>query len=401
VSGVDGSLQSESMGLRCGKYLLGERLAVGGMAEIFSATASGEYGFARRVVVKRLLPHLAARIGVVELFLDEARLLARLHHPRVVQVLDLGTADGAVYQALEHLDGVDLAGLLQRGALPADVGLRIGLAVAEGLAHVHGARDEEGNPLGIVHGDLAPGNVMVTRAGEVKLIDFGVARWQGRASGPRGGTRGFIAPEVEGGAPTDIRSDLYGLGQLLERLFAGAQVPVLARALVESLCADDPTQRPRSAEEVGAVLNTCLRELGPQRPLAQSLRPLMPEKRKVQRAPRATTRLLTAPVRAVEAAVVVAAHVVQVPAQWVAYARRWALPRIAVAVLLTGMLLGLGGFASGVWVGFRAPAQMLRTAMASYLVHPAPLVTLPAPPSTTPPPRKPPRASRKPAQRSP
>lgn len=381
------------MTLRCGKYVLGERIAVGGMAEIFLATASGEFGFARRVVVKRLLPHLAARPGVVELFLDEAKLLARLHHPRVVQVLDLGSAEGGVYQALEHLDGVDLATLLQRGALPGEVGLRIGLAVAEGLAHVHGARDEDGHPLGIVHGDLAPGNVMVTRAGEVKLIDFGVARWEGRLSGPRGGTRGFIAPEVEAGAPTDVRSDLFGLGQLLERLFAGANVPVLARALVEALCADAPLQRPRSAEEAVAVLNTCLRELGPQKPLAQALRPLMPERRKPLRSPRVATRLLTAPVRAVEAAVEVALA----PAQWMAYARRWALPRIALAVLLTGMLLGVAGFASGLWVGFRAPAQVLRTAMAGLLARPALQQSLPPPaPSRPPPAHRPQRASRAP-----
>ena len=152
---------------RCGKYWLGERLAVGGMAEVYLATARGEFGFARRVVVKRLLPHLAERPEVVQLFLDEARLLARLHHPRVVQVLDLGSADGQSYQALEYLDGLDVATLRAPGPLAPELALRIVAAVAEGLAYVHGAKGDDGENLGIVHGDVAPGNVVVTRAGEV------------------------------------------------------------------------------------------------------------------------------------------------------------------------------------------------------------------------------------------
>lgn len=351
------------MALRCGKYVLGERLAVGGMAEVFLATASGEFGFSRRVVVKRLLPHLADNPQVVRLFLDEARLLSRLHHPRVVQVLDLGSAEGHSYQVLEHLDGLDLAGLLTKAPFAPELALRIGVAIAEGLAHIHGARGDEGEPLEIVHGDVAPGNVMLTRAGEAKLVDFGVARWAGHHDAPRGGTPGFVAPEVLAGAEPSHSSDLYGLGRVLEKLCAGSPVPVLAHALIEALTAQDPQQRPRTADEALAVLNTCLRELGPVKPLAQLLRPHLPDRRRLLRPDKvAATILLTAPVLAFETAVALGSHAVRAPAQLVSYARGGSPVRMALTAAVSGLGLAVIGFGLGLWLGWLAPGQLTRSA---------------------------------------
>jgi len=350
-------------GLRLGKYVLTERLAQGGMAEIFLATARGEFGFSRRVVVKRLLPHLAERPEVVQLFLDEARLLAKLHHPRVVQVLDLGSADGHSYQALEYLDGLDLGTLLARGPVSPELALRLGAAVAEALAYVHAVRGADGAPLRIVHGDVAPGNVVVTRDGEVKLIDFGVARWSARPEAPRGGTPGFIAPEVAEGGTPDCRSDLYALGRLLERMTAGAQPTKLAAALIEALTAPEPASRPRSADEALAVLNACLRELAATRPLASLLRQAMPERRRSHRAELGATLLLGAPARAfgsaiqvaqvpVRAAMAFSQQAARAPAQLREYARRGVRQKMAVALVGAGLGMGSLGFCSGLWLGW-------------------------------------------------
>jgi serine/threonine-protein kinase len=349
-------------GLRCGKYVLGERLAVGGMAEVFLATARGEFGFARRVVVKRLLPHLAERPEVVQLFLDEARLLARLHHPRVVQVLDLGSADGMSYQALEYLEGADLASLCARGPVPLELGLRLGVAVAEALSYVHGARSDAGEPLGIVHGDVAPGNVLVTRAGEVKLIDFGVARWNARPEAPRGGTPGFIAPEVEGGGAPTVQSDLFALGRLLSQLTADRRPPSLVLALQQALLAADPGGRPRTAAEVVTILNTALREL-PARPLVQLVRPLMPERRRFPHTELgAATALLSAPARVLDSAVALTQQVVQAPAQLASFARRRVRNRLVLAATLSGLGVGGAAFCGGLYLGWRAPSALARAA---------------------------------------
>jgi serine/threonine protein kinase len=343
-------------GLQFGKYQLGERLAVGGMAEIFLAQVRGAHGFARRVVIKRLLPHLAGRPEVVGLFLDEARLLARLHHPRVVQVLDLGAEGGCPFQALEYLDGLDLAALLRRAEerkelLSYELGLRLGLAIAEGLAYLHGARDGDGQPLHIVHGDLAPSNVMVTRVGEVKLIDLGMAQWAGRAEGlPSGGTAGYLAPEVGAGQPATPRSDLFGLGKVLSSLLAPKHRSPLLESLLESLASPVPELRPASADDVVAGLRNSLRELGSLKPLASTLRPIIGTERRSNRRAR-TPELAPSTTRPIEETTLP----VEAPWTLADCAKRWAKPALVAALLIASVGLGVAGFSAGWWVHSHQP----------------------------------------------
>ena len=167
---------------RFGRYELVRRLAVGGMAEVFLARSHGAEGFSRPLVIKRMLPALAQDKRIVQMFLDEARLGARLSHPNIVQVLDLGEANGEFYIAMEHVDGTDLSTLLAHGdeqgqRLSIPLGAYVLACVAEGLHHAHTAVDpESGAPLNVVHRDVSPHNVLLSRHGDVKVTDFGVAK---------------------------------------------------------------------------------------------------------------------------------------------------------------------------------------------------------------------------------
>jgi serine/threonine protein kinase len=347
------------------------------MAEVFRATSRGVHGFNRQVVIKKLLPHLESRPEVVHLFLDEARLLSRLHHPHIVQALDLGVEGSTCFQALEYLDGVDLGTLALRCAeldrpVPLAVILAVGSAVADALAYAHGACGERGEALGIVHGDLTPGNVMVTRQGEIKLIDFGVARWAGRApSALSGGTPGFAAPEIleearAGGgraSPVDGRADLYGLGRLLTVLAANTPMPARAQELLFALTAPDPDARPRLAEEVRSAMQSCAPCDLSRRSLAQLVRPFLPERprwRISQESP-AVTALVTLPHRALSAAMdvghQVAHEVALAPHQVAALAQKVARPRVVAWALAVGLVLGALGFGAGLALGPHSPGS--------------------------------------------
>ncbi len=206
-----------------GPYRIVRRLAVGGMAEVFEAQREGA---AELVVLKVLLPQHAADPEFVAMLADEARLTAQLAHPNLVRVLDVGEG----YLALERVDGPTLAQLLRHhgreGGLPPGLALLIAERLLEALAYLHGLRGEDGRSLEIVHRDLSPGNVLVSRRGEVKLGDFGIARHTLRSARTRTGvikgTVQYMAPEqVAGGGETDRRTDLYGVGLLLFELLTG------------------------------------------------------------------------------------------------------------------------------------------------------------------------------------
>ncbi len=163
-----------------GRYRLLKKIAAGGMAEIYLARVTGVGGFAKDVVLKRILPQLAESEQFFRMFLDEARIAATLQHPNVVQVYDAGEADGQYYIAMEHLTGGDLATLRrhlgdrdQRLALQHLV--YVVSCVCAGLHYAHEKLDLDGRPLGIVHRDVTPQNIFVTRDGGVKLVDFGIA----------------------------------------------------------------------------------------------------------------------------------------------------------------------------------------------------------------------------------
>ena len=210
-----------------GPYELGERLGLGGMAEVFVAYRAGPHGFAKKVALKRILPELAQDPRFVAMFCDEARISAPLCHPNIVQVIDFGESEGELFMAMEFVEGVSLAKLLRyvsgrRERFPIGAALFVAHEVLAGLAFAHNACDENGNPLSIVHRDVSPGNVLIGRAGDVKLADFGIVRssFVDRRTypGELKGKVGYMSPEQVMGIEVDPRSDLFTVGIILSEM---------------------------------------------------------------------------------------------------------------------------------------------------------------------------------------
>ncbi len=213
-----------------GAYTLLRLLGEGGMAEVWLARHAGPLGARRLVVVKRILPHQARQRTFVEAFVDEARLTCRLQHPNIVQVLEVGTDGDRPFLALELVDGLDLERLWHELArhgrrLPIGVATRIAIELLRALAYAHALADEAGQPLGVVHRDISPPNVLLGRSGEVKLADFGIARARGRLSktayGLVKGKAAYMSPEQAAGQSLDHRSDLFAVGVLLWESLTG------------------------------------------------------------------------------------------------------------------------------------------------------------------------------------
>src|SRR5262245_2618542 len=216
-----------------GRYTLLERLAVGGMAEVFRAKITSSHGFEKVLVVKRILPHLAEDPNFVAMFIDEANLTAQLTNPKIVQVLDFGEVGGQFFTALEYIDGFDGLGLLRVAAqkrvhIPRSLSVFIICDVLEALDYAHNARDMEGKPMQIVHRDISPSNIFISKRGDVKLGDFGIAHAQRRESKTQAGTLkgkyGYMSPEQVVGKPIDARSDLFAVGVVLAELLTGRRL---------------------------------------------------------------------------------------------------------------------------------------------------------------------------------
>lgn len=212
-----------------GRYELVRKLAEGGMAEVHLARQRGVEGFTKEVALKRLHPALVGSEGFVAMFLDEARLAARLNHPNVVQILDLGEHQGSYFIAMELIDGLDVGQLLKRALakgrpLPLELCCRIASDAARGLAAAHRATFDDGQPLRLVHRDVSPQNLLVSREGVVKVTDFGIAKAARRAQqtmqGVIRGKVSYMSPEQALGEPLDGRSDLFSLGVVLYELLA-------------------------------------------------------------------------------------------------------------------------------------------------------------------------------------
>jgi eukaryotic-like serine/threonine-protein kinase len=258
-------------GSMLGPYLLGERLGLGGMAEVYVAQRAGPRGFAKRFAVKRILPELAQDARFVAMFCDEARICAALCHPNIVQVVDFGEANGELFMAMEFVDGVSLARLLRsvsarRERFPGAVALHIAHEVLRGLAFAHQAQDEHGRPLGIVHRDVSPGNVLIGRAGDVKLGDFGIVRSEfvdrRTYPGELKGKVGYMSPEQVMGSDVDPRSDLFTVGIILAEmllarpLFSGQnEFEILTSIYEANLSVLD-----RHASELAPIVEATLRK---------------------------------------------------------------------------------------------------------------------------------------------
>ena len=220
-----------------GRYQILDRVAVGGMAELFKAQLTGQHGFEKLVAIKKILPHLANDRTFVEMFIDEARITAQLDHRNIVAVFELGTDADTPYIAMQFVDGLDVLGLLRECArtqirLPPDIAALIARDVLDALDYAHRARDNNGRALEVIHRDISPGNVLLSWRGDVKLTDFGIARAVERQHKTEAGTLkgkyGYMSPEQVSGAEIDSRSDLFAVGILLaemimaRRLFAAS-----------------------------------------------------------------------------------------------------------------------------------------------------------------------------------
>jgi serine/threonine protein kinase len=218
-----------------GKYVLLERIAVGGMAEVFRALASGPEGFQRTVVIKRVLPTLLENEGFVDMFIDEAKLCALLSHPNLVQIYELGQVDDCFFIAMEHVQGRTLASVqakqIEQGRVtPVGAAVEIVRQICAALHYAHTLRAGDGTPLGIVHRDVSPSNVMLSFHGGVKLLDFGIARVANglRQSRTQAGTikgkMSYMSPEQVQTDDIDHRSDIFSTGIVLHELLTGRRL---------------------------------------------------------------------------------------------------------------------------------------------------------------------------------
>ena len=208
-----------------GPYEVLRRLGAGGMAEVYLARRYGAAGWDKQVALKVLRPEQRGRAELERLLISEARLGARFAHPGLVQVHDLGLADGIYYVCMDYIDGRDLAALLGRRALPGALGLLIAEQLAATLAYVHSLADPSGRPLGLVHRDVSPGNVLVSRTGEIKLSDFGIAKATAERDQTWGrlrmGKYAYMAPEQLSGEALGPAADLFALGVTLHECLLG------------------------------------------------------------------------------------------------------------------------------------------------------------------------------------
>jgi serine/threonine-protein kinase len=230
-----------------GRYELLTRLARGGMAELFLARLRGIGGFAKLVAIKRILPHLSEDPPFVEMFLNEGRIAARLTHPNVCQVHELGEVDGQLFLVLEYLAGVEWAELVkvipQRSRDTLRIAAGVIVQACAGLGYAHELTDPSGNPTPIVHRDVSPQNLFVTTDGTCKVLDFGVSKMVSDVNRTRSGLiKGklpYMPPEQLRGEPVDVRADVFAMGVVLwealtgERLFLRANDYLIFKAIAE------------------------------------------------------------------------------------------------------------------------------------------------------------------------
>jgi len=293
-----------------GPYRLLERVAVGGMAEVFKAKRSGVEGFEKVVAVKRILPHLSDNKEFVDMFVDEAKVVSGLAHPNIVQIYDLGKLEKSYYIAMEYVHGRDLRSIQKRAAergirIPLDLSVLIVGKVCAALEYAHRSRDDEGRPMLIVHRDISPQNILISFEGDVKLTDFGIAKAATKATTTdRGALRGkllYMSPEQAWGKPIDRRSDVFSLGIVCYELLTDAKpflgssemsilemvrecrisapaslnprIPESLERIVLKALERDPELRYQDAAEMGKDLDRVLHERRP--PAATELARLM------------------------------------------------------------------------------------------------------------------------------
>ncbi len=261
-------------GQKFGQYTLLERIAVGGMAELYKARMRGVEGFQKTVAIKRILPHLTDNAEFVEMFIDEGKLAAQLTHPNIAHIYDLGKIGSDYYIAMEYVEGKDLRSALnlarKKGTpLPMGLALLIAARLASALDYAHRKRDFDGRELGLVHRDVSPQNILLTSEGDIKLVDFGIAKAVSKASqtqmGALKGKLQYMSPEQAWGKTVDGRSDIFSLGAVLfelltgERLFSGDSEISVLEAVREGKIRAPREVNPAVPPEVDAIVMRALR----------------------------------------------------------------------------------------------------------------------------------------------
>jgi serine/threonine-protein kinase len=237
------------IGQKVGRYRIVRHLASGGMAELYIARQEAMGGFEKEIVLKMLQGKYAQNPRVVSMFLDEARLAAKLNHQSIVHVYDVADEDGVKYIAMEYIHGENLTDIVRRGIaidryLPIEHAVHVARQTAAGLAYAHGRREPDGRLLRIVHRDVSPTNILVSYEGQTKIVDFGIARIQDEIreeSGILPGKASYMSPEQVRGEGADYRSDIFSLGIILyelslgQRLFRGPAEKVMKRIVDEAV----------------------------------------------------------------------------------------------------------------------------------------------------------------------
>jgi hypothetical protein len=258
-----------------GRYVLLERVAMGGMAEVFRAKRKGVEGFEKVVAVKRILPHLSSNKDFVDMFIAEAKMVASLSHPNIVQIFDLGKIDDSYYIAMEFVEGRDLRSILTRARnrgtlLGVELSALIAARMCAAMEYAHRHRDADGKELRIVHRDVSPQNILVSNEGEVKLADFGIAKAATKASHTDSGSlRGkllYMSPEQAWGRPLDKRTDLFSLGAVFfetltgHLLFSGNSEMSILERVREARFLPPSSLNPAVPIELEAVVSRALKK---------------------------------------------------------------------------------------------------------------------------------------------
>ncbi len=289
----------EGSGERFGQYTLLDKIAAGGMAEVWKARMRGVEGFQKTVAIKKILPHMTDNSEFVTMFIDEAKLAAQLSHPNIVHIYDLGKIGRDYYIAMEYVEGKDLRSLMNAGRrkgvrLPMGLALFIAARLSSALDYAHRKRDFEDREMGLVHRDVSPQNVLLSQEGDVKLCDFGIAKAVSKAGqtqmGALKGKLQYMSPEQAWGRAVDARSDLFSLGAVLfemltgEKLFTGdteisvleavrggqvrsarqidPSIPVAVDEVLARALAYEPQSRFGSASEMKQRIEAVLHTLG-------------------------------------------------------------------------------------------------------------------------------------------
>ena len=248
LASVPRGLVSRNAPVWFGKYKLLERIAVGGMAEVFLAVRPGLEGFEKTLAIKRMRPHLSKEESFLKMFLFEAKLAAGLQHPHIVQIFDLGKLNDSFYIAMEYISGRDMSRVIPKAeklgiSFPLEYAMAIAERVLDGLAYAHTKTDDFGEPLSIVHRDITPENIMVGWNGNVKILDFGIAKASSQTdqtkAGEIKGKLSYMSPEQGMGKKLDERSDLFTLGVVLYewitgyKLFTGENEMAILKSIID------------------------------------------------------------------------------------------------------------------------------------------------------------------------